>query len=902
MDKKLVKVFHVPFGLRGFTEELLKSAIADIKKNSYSKIVYLAPTHRKIKDVQKVFHKLTTGAYIPPEAATIKQFSKKLYSLYGNKRIISTPVIPILISRLSGQGIGFSSVISNFIGEIKQYRPGWKVGEVESELKTVFKELNIPEDSSKRALEAIDIFGRYERILDENGMADENDVLMKCPELIEMRHYVPEVLILDGFYEITAAEELIIKKLIEHSEKTFISVPYCNNFTDTTKSYVDFLNNNFCVELCPVPSGKGLMNLEYFAYPGIDEEAEGIARHIKNLSISGKNKALDKITITFPKPHVYEALIPRVFRRYGIPVALCTPKPLGKTRPFLDLSAMLESIMDDYPNLPFSQFLTSNHFKKIPGIFKKHMPQISINSGIIKGKSSWLNIQLGEPGDELKEVNKWFRWIFKTLAPIEALKDTGSFIEISDGLHKLVSDLDFSDGETDIKKQLAPILKGLSYVDNLIAPSEENSGLRNFTNCLRYILNATDMEEEGAGAGAGVMNYFELRDAEPEYLYFIGLKDGDLPSLPDMDLILPDSVRTRLGLVNMKRYLQLQKFIFQRLINSSKNLHLSYPSMEADKFFLPSPFLPWGAETKEQIPGMLCKEEKLLNEGRIHLSRHIREIKEIKSGYIKKRFGMHSPIKVTEVDYYRTCPRKFFIEKALNLKPLQIKEYEIEAAILGTIIHMIMEELVVRPYSTVDEMKLAAERLLTELLKGQPIEDYWKNFIRDSFLSILPDIFGIENKLKEEGYSFMKAEIPVEGEIIKGLKLKGKIDRVDKKGDAVEIIDYKTGAFQFARSDILNKGASLQLFLYAALMKSLGFKVNRAGVYSLKDVKITWIPGRNDIKEGRTMEDYIRAGMEYLDKTISAIRRGDFTALPLNEQTCRNCCERPYCPYIQTFS
>ncbi|HBR21859.1 MAG TPA: hypothetical protein DD713_04730, partial [Nitrospiraceae bacterium] len=205
------------------------------------------------------------------------------------------------------------------------------------------------------------------------------------------------------------------------------------------------------------------------------------------------------------------------------------------------------------------------------------------------------------------------------------------------------------------------------------------------------------------------------------------------------------------------------------------------------------------------------------------------------------------------------------------------------------------------------------EKLLAKLLAEKPLENYWNNFIRDSFLSILPEIYELESELRAEGYSFMKAEAPVEGEVIKNIKLKGKIDRIDRKvkseklevksseenTNEVEIIDYKTGAAQLSRTEIVNKGASLQLFLYAALMKSLGFKVNRAGIYSVKDTKITWVPGK---KDSNTMDDYIKICLKYLEKTVSDLRKGDFTAFPLNEQTCRNCHERAYCPYIQTAS
>ncbi|MEK7712721.1 MAG: PD-(D/E)XK nuclease family protein, partial [Nitrospirota bacterium] len=626
------------------------------------------------------------------------------------------------------------------------------------------------------------------------------------------------------------------------------------------------------------------------------------------------------IIVAFPKLHTYHDIVQRVFKRYGIPCTFSTSKPLGKTEPYLALTAMLESIADDYPRLPFSRFLTSPHFKKMPTLFGEWIPQISLYSGIIKGKNSWLglsktlsNVKSPALRDILPDIEKEFKWIFKKLKPLESLKDRGTFKQISEALRKLISGLDFTDTDTDTdcKEQVSEFLKELSLIDNLLLTDSGNKGgLREFIDSLRYILNTSGKEAEGEGVR--VSGFFELRCTEPEYLYLGGLKDGDLPSMPEIDLLLPDNVKTKLGLVNMKRYLHLQQFIFRRLTDSSKNLHLSYPAMEADRLFLPSPFLPWKAETTEKTPGILCREEELLRHPEIPLSSHIKEIG-IKSRLIKKQFGENSNIRVTDIDSYRTCHRKFFIEKILRLEPSETKEYEIEAMLLGTIIHEIMADLMAksRSYRDFDEMKAEAEKLLGKLLDEKPLENYWKNFIRDSFLSILPEIYEIESELRDEGYSFMKAEAPVEGEVIKNIKLKGKIDRVDIKiqnskfkvqsseNSEVELIDYKTGAAQLSRAEILNKGASLQLFLYAALMKSLGFKVNRAGIYSVKDTKITWVPGKKDSK---TMDDYIETCLKYLEKTVSDLRKGDFAALPLNEQTCRNCHERAYCPYIQTTS
>ncbi|MEJ2325240.1 MAG: hypothetical protein P8Y77_10780, partial [Nitrospirota bacterium] len=70
---------------------------------------------------------------------------------------------------------------------------------------------------------------------------------------------------------------------------------------------------------------------------------------------------------------------------------------------------------------------------------------------------------------------------------------------------------------------------------------------------------------------------------------------GDLPARPEVDFLLPDSVKTRLGLVDMHRNMRLQGYIFRRLAATAGALRLSYPAMEGDKLFLPSLFL-WGGE------------------------------------------------------------------------------------------------------------------------------------------------------------------------------------------------------------------------------------------------------------------------------------------------------------------
>ncbi len=960
-----IKIFYIPFKHTGSTEILLKTAIEHINSPDYSKILYIAPTPRKIRDSQQRFHRLilldnkhlkglTEGCYIPPEMMTIKQLSKRLYSLYEDRKVIPQSLVPIIISRLSDKGIGFSSIISNFVNEIKLHHTGKDIETISNELKAIFHELGIHEEVTIRTKEALSIFKAYQELLNKYSAVDENDVMAACPELIKRHNYSHDTLILDGFYELTRSEEAIIKALIESAEDVLISIPYDINISYISDSYVDYIKKYFKIEAVYFSPEKEPTEPFYHPYPGIEEEIEGIARNIKNYFISGKITDLEKIIITFPLLYKYSDMVARIFRKYGIPYTISTSKPAGKTRPFLDLLALLESVEDDYPRLSFSQCLISPFFKNMPSEFREWIPHICLRAGIIKGKDAWLNLSKtvssqqsvydpGEVSSLTSKIEKELRWVFKKLAPLESIKNKGSYSRYSEVIIELLNDLDFSDVSdpgivgidayrqgVDLKEQVLDILKELSFIDNL----SESSGstrtgsrndtpyvshispltLRQFIDTLKHILNVTKTEIEGTGVQ--IMGFLELRGIEPEYLYFGGLRDGDLPSKPDIDHILPDSVRTKFGLVNLKKYLLLQKFTFHRAIDSTKNLYLSYPVMEGDRFFLPSPFLPWSREVKQQVYGIFSKEEELNRKGKIPLASYIKDIEGIGEKLIKNKFGENSYIRVTDIDSYRACPRRFFIEKVLRLEPLEIKEYEVEAALLGTIAHQIMEALISKPFVDADDLRIRAEEIIDKLLSDKPVEDYWKKVIKETFLSILPDIYELESKLMDEGYSFMDAEVPVKGEIINGIKLKGKIDRIDKKvqsskfkvqslqddkpfTDEVELIDYKTGATQFSGTQVITKGATLQLFLYAALMEALGNKVERVGIYSLKDIKLSWIPGRNDRKHGRTIKNYIKGSLRFLEETVLNIRRGDFSASPLNEQPCRNCPERPYCPYIQ---
>ena len=139
-------------------------------------------------------------------------------------------------------------------------------------------------------------------------------------------------------------------------------------------------------------------------------------------------------------------------------------------------------------------------------------------------------------------------------------------------------------------------------------------------------------------------------------------------------------------------------------------------------------------------------------------------------------------------------------------------------------------------------------------------------------------------------------EKKIEEELLPGISLKGKIDRIDSSDNAYRILDYKTGTVNIG-AEIIKKGKELQLPLYAAMLKSRGMNLEKAGIYSLKDIDIKWIPTKRD---KFTLDEYISSTLKFLKETILEINKGNFNASPVDEFHCSSCLEAPFCPYIHS--
>lgn len=909
----MVKIFFVPPSFRGTTEVLLKEAVKDIKNSKdYSGMLYLASDSALLNTARKTFHRTinelySESCYTPPRMNTIIQYAKEVFDFSGDRRVVGRDLVPVILAALSSQSLGFSCLTADFISDIRHVFLCEKPAVVKAMLFEHMHSLDIADPVLKGVGDAIDLWARYSDFLNYNGLIDDDDLTIRHEALLpEIESLNNEILILDGFFDLSNSEKSFLKKIIANFKTTLVMVPYHAEHRQVTAGFEAFLDAAF-------ESGKIFLKaddredkLTYHAYSDMEEEIEEIAKSIKSLFVSGQAGDLEKIAVTFPDLQKYGSMLHRVFRRYGIPHEMPDlPSFLG-LRPFSDLLSLVDSIADNYSRALFTSFIASPYFGRTPESLRRWMPSLSVMSGVVSGKDSWLDfaVQGGETVDiaaieDANSFEKDLNFVFDLLAPLEILKNGAGLTEFVLATKKCLSLLGFpSVGDFEKRGKIVEILEGV--FEKLIFIGEMSpmkTDLAGFSEILRHLLMNQVIHEESAGVK--ICGMAEALALSPEYLFVGGLTESDMPAHGAAEYILPDSARKKAGLLYMDKHIELQQFMFRRILKCSPHVSLSYPAMEGDDMFLPSPFLFGWEHIPRHLPGIYSASELMIASERKSLTGHYREIESRAYAASAK----NAILRVTDIDAYRNCPRLFFVRKAIGAEPLSVKEYGLEALTLGLLAHRIMEQLIKEPLPDLNTFTEKARGIIDEALRGKKIQPYWRDIVADTFMQTIPAIYDKELEIRSSGYSMTEVERTITGEPLKGARLKGKIDRFDRIGDSVQIIDYKTGAADITCSQVEKGTQNLQLFLYAAIMKSQGYKVNRVGIYSLKDISLKWCPSarkkKNDSAAGDPMDILVIAALGFLEETVELMRAGAFTANPINEYNCRRCPENPFCPYIQ---
>ncbi len=260
----------------------------------------------------------------------------------------------------------------------------------------------------------------------------------------------------------------------------------------------------------------------------------------------------------------------------------------------------------------------------------------------------------------------------------------------------------------------------------------------------------------------------------------------------------------------------------------------------------------------------------------------------------------------SQLNDYGMCGFRYFAGRLLNLEPLEEPEDGMDSRQLGTLYHAILEqtyrelggaitpERLDEALATLNAVAEAQMRSAPDRLRFRASAQWAQEQIvlRRRLERLIRDDFSAKNPLSKafgaEPRAVYRQESRFETALDLGdqrLRVRGSIDRMDRQGERVILIDYKTGSTRIPKSET-ERGRNFQLMVYLLAAERL-IDLDVAG-------GLFWQIGGDSLGD-LTREDaeVIDAGKDHLRRYLEQARAGDFAAhaTALDGGKCSHVCD-----------
>ncbi len=391
-------------------------------------------------------------------------------------------------------------------------------------------------------------------------------------------------------------------------------------------------------------------------------------------------------------------------------------------------------------------------------------------------------------------------------------------------------------------------------------------------------------------AGMQIMGMLETRLLDFKQIIICGLNEGIMPAGKNEMSLVPFEVKKSFNMTTFQEKDAIYAYHFFRLMQRSQNVCLIYDSQPDSKGNgTPSRFiLQLENEWKEKYPDRfkLSRESfsPIFKENRKREKQFLRN-KEVQKALEKYASRGVSPSALIS---FLNCPLEFYYQKVLGIYFDDDLSEVAEANTLGTVVHRCLEEFY-QPFkgrvlkvedilACKKQIKPAIARIFKEefpqgnLGKGRNLVslEMAADFV-NRFLKLEIEQIKLFEK-KGEYITVLETEMELKKELVVPgipfpIKLKGFADRVDRVGDRIRIIDYKSGKVTSTELSLPNmeallkkeKGKALQLLMYSYLYKDQ-LQANQSihpGIFSFQNLKAGLLELKPNKKafDGRNLMD-----------------------------------------------
>ncbi len=383
--------------------------------------------------------------------------------------------------------------------------------------------------------------------------------------------------------------------------------------------------------------------------------------------------------------------------------------------------------------------------------------------------------------------------------------------------------------EKEHDKAVIDIVREELYYFEKIIPALGEAPLKSALHLFVNRLKSKSIDDVRGGK-ITVMGVLETRLVEYEGVIVVNFNEGVVPRKSEKDLFLNSTTRYNAGLPTTSEREDLQKLYYHSLFTQARQVEIAY------------------VHSTDAVPSRFLTQLGLVSGGRQNDALYAPVIMPVQS-YDKKEMCeiegeydfIKQPLSATGLKTFLTCRRKFYHKYVEGLKDHEIaqdmpKEHEIGTA-LHEALKIVYEEQ--DHFSDKEVLKKALSIALDQSSGNSVLDKYlhklWMNRL-EPFLEHEIERFkevrvhACEKKLERE---------------VRGIKLAGVIDRIDRTVDGLEVLDYKSGKYMTYTLKTLEKATDFQLEFYYLLAGTLG-EVNNCGFYDLNKGKIIYEPVLND--------------------------------------------------------
>lgn len=438
--------------------------------------------------------------------------------------------------------------------------------------------------------------------------------------------------------------------------------------------------------------------------------------------------------------------------------------------------------------------------------------------------------------------------------------------------------------------------------------------------------------------GLQIMGVLETRTLDFEHVIFVNVNEGVLPGGKTVNSFIPNDLKRAFGLPLYLEKDAIYAYHFLRLLQRAKHIHITYDS-ETDTFGKgeKSRFVTQlQMEMAKRCP-QLKIEEYVATPQNFRTSElqkiEIDKNEETLAAIINKLTSTdaYAGLSASALNTYKECSLRFYYRYGTHLKELQLLEESAEANTFGNVLHASLEQLYKPMLSKVisetflqNQLKLVDETVTQQfltyfsksdaalgknVLQQEVLKAYVGKAIRNdaqqvkrlqhenTFLTLL----GVEKNYQSS------LAVEINGKI-QTVIIKGTIDRLDKSGNNIRIIDYKTSVqqsdkFYFENLDTLFEdpeyNKQFQLFLYTWLV----FKNEKVQPEQLQPAIIAFkqFTQKPEFIKDKTTKQALAFSVELLHqfeiRLQQAIQTILDTSLPFSQTADKKRCE--FCAYLQ---